>query len=178
MAPPLFNPALEGLTGRFFSTAPRTITGTAEASVIPPGIGSMAIPAGWFKPGYNARLVVRGTVTTPLVAGTANIRVKVGGATLVSAATTGLLGSLTNQSFKVICNIQCYTEGVNGTFGVAGEVAYPTGLLGINPGNQTINSTTSTFNTTVEQMVDVTAQWGLTGHSISTTVATLELMKM
>lgn len=151
-------------------------TGTSETSLFPSVVGDRQIPANWFTPGSNARFVLRGSVTTPLVAGTTMIKVKIGGNTIATATTTSLLGSLTGASFAVIGNLQCYTAGTNATFGLGGVVNYPTGLLGFGAGAVALNATNITFDSTVPQMLDVTTQWTIASHVINVNIATLELM--
>jgi hypothetical protein len=171
-------PGLESLTGKFFSTSSKTITGTSETSIIPPGVGDLIVPGNWFQPGYNLRIVARGTVTTPLVSGTTNIKIKLNGTTVVSAVSTSLLGSLVGQYFRVICNIQCYSIGTNGVLAAAGEIGYPSGLAGVQQGNQPLNNANIAIDTTQPINLDVTAQWNLTAHSLTTTIFTFEAMRM
>lgn len=153
-----------------------TVSGTTETSLFPDVVGQRMFPANWFQPGANARFVLRGSVTTPLVAGTTNIRVKVGGVTIATATTSSLLGSLTGSSFAVVGNLQCYTTGTNATFGLGGVVNYPNGLLGLGQGAMSLNSDSVTFDSTVQQTFDVTTQWSLASHNIKINIATLELM--
>lgn len=153
-----------------------TVTGTTESTLFPDVVGQRMFPANWFQPGANARFVLRGSVTTPLVAGTTTVRVKVGGTTIASATTTSLLGSLTGSSFSVVGNLQCYTVGTNATFGLGGVVNYPNGLLGLGAGALALNSDSITFDSTIQQSFDVTTQWTLGSHNVKINIATLELM--
>lgn len=151
----LFSPIPRSLEGRFFSAAASTITGTTEQSVFASGVGTKVIPAGWFQPGYNARIVVRGTITTPTIfTGTTTIRVKVAGTTIASSVTTGLLANVTAATFKVIANVQNYTTGPTGTFGIAGDITYPNGLLGLGAGTVPINAVNVSWSTLADQNVD------------------------
>lgn len=179
-----FSP-VSSLLGQFFNSTTTTISGTAEVSVFPTGVGTKTIPAGWFQPGYNARVIARGTVTTPLIAGTTTVRIKNGSTVLHSVATSSLLGALNGPSpFAVIFNLQCYTTGTNGTFGLGGEVRYPVGLAGLQPGSlplqvpNQVNTSPLVINTTQPIDLDVTAQWSGTSHSLQMSIATLELMSM
>lgn len=146
--------------------------------MVPAGVGDLIVPGGWFQPGYNLRIIARGTVTTAVVAGTATIRVKFGGSTVATAPTTSLLGGITNQFFKVIVNIQCYTAGSNGQFALAGEISYPAGALGLQPGVQIMDNTSITADTAQPISFDVTSQWSLASHSLKTSIFTAELMRM
>lgn len=172
-------PGLESLSGKFFSTSSKTVNATTETSIIPSGVGDLMVPGNWFLPGRNLRLVARGTVTTPLISiGSSTIRVKLGGATIASASTVSILGGLTNQYFRVICNIQCYNSGSSGMLAIAGEIGYPTGLAGAQQGNQPLDNSAITMDTTQPLSIDVTAQWTLANHALKTTIFTAELMKM
>lgn len=160
------------------NTSSRTISNsTTETSLIPPNYaGQSVIPGNWFTPGANSRIVMYGTCTTPLAVGTATIRVKIGGVTVASAVTTSLLASLTAQQFNIRLNIQCYTVGTSGTFGIGGSVRYPSGLLGIGSGEVPIVATGIVFDSTVAQSVDVTLQWSGLNHSVTTAIYYMELM--
>lgn len=171
-------PGLNSLTGKFFSTTTKTVSSTTETSIIPAGVGDLIVPGGWFQPGYNLRIIARGTVTTALVAGTATMRVKFGGVTVATAVTTSLLGGISNQFFKVIANIQCYTAGTAGQFGLAGEISYPSGLAGLQPGVQIMDNTNIAADTSQPILFDVTSQWSLASHSLKTSIFTAELMQM
>jgi hypothetical protein len=170
---------ISNLVGQYFNSSSGTLTGTAETSVFPAGVGSLTIPGDWFRPGYNARLIVRGSVNTPLIAGTSTIRLKAAGNTIASATTSSLLGSLSGpQQFAVIVNLQCYTAGVSGNFGIGGEVRYPVGLAGIQVGSIPLFSSGTAINSAANIPIDITSQWSLTAHSLSVSIATLELMSM
>ena len=181
-----FSPGpVRGLLSRYASSSMKNLASTTETSIWPAGVGSTQIDAGWFQPGYNARVIVRGTVTTPLVAGTTTIRLKNGATTLLAATTSSLLGGLSGpQPFAVIANIQCYTAGSAGSFGIGGEVRYPIGLAGLQIGSLPLQAPTQalatpiTMNTIQPINLDLTAQWSGTNHSLMISVATLELMSM
>lgn len=156
------------------NTQTTTVSGTTETSLFPAGVGTKVIPANWFQPGWTTRLIMRGTITTPLVAGTTTIRAKINGSTAVSASTTSLLGSLTGSSFYCALHLQCYSAGSSGTIGIAGEVRYPVGLAGLQIGALPMVNTGYSLNTTIDNTLDITAQHSLTGHSISVVIQTLE----
>jgi hypothetical protein len=172
-------PPDRGLKNQYASAPIRTVQGTtAETTIVPTGVGTLAVPADYFRPGANARIVARGMVTTPLVAGTATFKIKLGGQTLLTASSAALLGNLgTPQSFRVICNIQCDTAGVNGKVNTGGEVGYPSGSAGnVVSGSLPLNASGLAVNTTVELPVDVTVQFTNAAVTLTTTIFTLELM--
>lgn len=151
-------------------------TATTETSLFPSLAGTKTVPAGWFQPGYACRINLRGTVTTTLIPGTVTIRIKLNGTTIATTTMGSLLGSLSAQFFQVICNLQALTVGTNGTLAIGGAVTYPTGLAGLQAGNSVLNATGVPFDTTVAQTIDVTCQHTVTGNSVQTTIATIELI--
>lgn len=168
---PIITPMLLG-----GNTATTSATATTETSLLPALAGSRTVPAGWFQPGYACRINVRGSVSTTLIPGTTTIRVKLNGTTVASAAMGSLLGSLSGQYFQVIVNLQAYTVGSSGTIGIGGMVTFPTGLAGIQTGNSILNATGVALDTTVAQTIDVTAQNSVSGNTLQTTIATIELI--
>lgn len=171
----LFGPA-KSLVLQASNKAVGSIGGTTENSLFPDVVGQKMFPADWFQPGANARFVLRGSVTSPLIPGTTTIRVKVGGVTIATATSTSLIGSVTGGAFSVVGNLQCYTTGTSATFGLGGVVTYPVGLVGFGGGQAALNSDSVTFDSTIQQSFDVTTQWSLGSHSIKINIATLELM--
>lgn len=162
---------------RYSSTAGMTNAGTTEMSLISSGVGSMTIPAGWATPGSTARLVIRGLLTTPLVSlGVSTFRFKTNGTTRSSGQTLNLLGGVTNVGFSAYQTLSFRSVGTTGTAVSAGELRYPSGGLTQRAVVDLIQPTPFTIDTTTEITLDLTAQWSLSGHSMTTVTTTLELL--
>lgn len=169
--------ALTTFDPRYLSTGGMTNAGTTEMSLISTGVGSMTIPAGWAVPGATARLVIRGLLTTPLISlGVSTFRFKTNGTTRTSGQTLNLLGGVTNVGFAAYQTISFRSVGATGTAVCAGEIRYPSGGLTQRAVVDMVQPTPFTIDTTVEQNLDLTAQWSLSGHSMTTVTTTLELL--
>lgn len=171
------NPSIGGFAPRFLSTAGLTATGTTEQSLIAAGSGSMTIPAGWAMPGSTARLVIRGTLTTPLVSlGTSTFRFKTNGTTRTSGTTLNILGGMTGAGFVAYQTISFRSVGATGTAVCAGEIRYPSGSLTQRATVDMVAATPFTIDTTGPITLDLTAQWTLIGHTVEAVTTTLELL--
>ncbi len=173
----MISPLPKGLDPRFSNTALRTITGTTEQSLLPSAaVGSAVIPANWFQPGANVRVVMRGIISTILTPGTATFTVKFNGTPIAASSATGLLGTMTNAGFFAALNLQCFSSGPTGTLSVGGEARYPSGLIST-LGSVPINTVSPiTFDSTVDNTFDFTAKMSLGGNSITVSTCTVELM--
>jgi len=162
---------------KYLSTSGVSVTGTNEQTLIAPGAGSMSIPAGWAKAGSTARLIIRGLLTTPVLSlGTSTFRFKTGGTTRVTGTTVNILGGMTNAGFAVYQSVSFRSVGTSGTAVCAGELRYPSGGL-TSPGVvDMIQATPFTINTETDIVLDMTAQWSLISHSMTTVTTTLELL--
>ena len=167
-----------GFQTKFSGTTDATVNNvTTENSIIPTGSGTMTIPAAWMKVGNTARLVMRGLCTTPLVAGNATFKVKLNGNMIASGTVGSLLGSVTNGGISLSETITIRSTGTTGTAVVAGSVKYPSGAL-TTKGEADLTSTSPiTLDTTVDQVVTVTVQFGLGSHIIKMLTCTLELLE-
>ncbi len=155
--------------GLFSQTANSTsITNTTtETSLIGLGIGSLSVPANGFNIGDSFRADFGGVLSS-LNNATLNIRVKTGA---VSLSTSGIqtLPSTTNSIWLLTLN---FTIRAIGGPGVASIVTLGTFYDIKTSNNQqqgfsfnTVNNTT--FDTTVSNTLDVTAQWGAASTSNS-----------
>lgn len=169
--------ALTTFDARYLSTGGMTNAGVNEMSLISTGVGSMTIPANWATPGATARLVIRGLLTTPALSlGVSTFRFKTSGTTRTSGQTVNLLGGVTNVGFVAYQTISFRTIGTSGTAVCAGELRYPSGGLAQRAVVDMVQPTPFTIDTTTEIALDLTAQWSLSGHSMTTVTTTLELL--
>jgi hypothetical protein len=159
------------LRGLFAQTANSTIiTNTsAELSLINGGVGSLTVPANGFKVGDSFRAVFGGVMNANNNQNI-TIRVKAGSVVLLNSNLQNLGSSVINDVWSL--NID-FTIRQIGIAGVASIVSLGTfhytktnnaSVQGF--GFNTVNSTT--FNTTIPNTLDVTAQWqtASTGNNI------------
>lgn len=158
------------------NSASTSVTGTTETSLFPTAVGTKVVPAGWFQPGHAARLTIRGIMSTALTPGITTFRLKVNGTTVAGASTASLLASVTNASFVLTDTFQCYSVGATGVFGIAGDVRYPTGLLGAQMASLPLFSTSTALDTTGALGIDATVTHSATGNNIMGITALLELL--
>lgn len=140
---------------------------TNETTLIGSGVGTLSVPANGFKVGDSFRADFGGMLSS-LNNATLNIRVKTGA---VSLSTSGIqsLPSTSNDIWLLTLN---FTIRAIGGPGVASIVTLGT-FYDIKASNNqqqgfsfnTVNNTT--FDTTIPNTLDVTAQWGAASNSNS-----------
>jgi hypothetical protein len=146
-----------------------------ETTLIDGGVGSLTVPANSFAVGDSFSLIMGGKIScsnsSPIT-----IRIKSGSIVL---ATTGLISlpQITNKNWELEVSFTIRQIGAAGVASIAsfGRFTYAktnnASLEGF--GINTVNSTT--FDTTVSNMLDITVQWGSNnaGNSIYTDVFVL-----
>jgi hypothetical protein len=148
-----------GLFAQTANSIPITNT-TVESSLINGGVGSLSVPANAFKIGDSFRAIFGGILNA---ANNQTIRVKVkSGSVILLDSGAQPITNITNDVFSL--NID-FTIRQLGTAGVASIVA-----LGAFHYTKTSNATvqgfafntvnSTTFNTTINNTLDVTVQWG------------------
>jgi hypothetical protein len=120
---------------------------------------------------------MRGVSSTTLVPGTATFKIKLGGTTIITGTTAGLLGSLTNSNFYLSLTIACLNPGSSGSVVCSGEIDYVSGVNALKSAIP-LNLASTAVDTTSDQSLDVSVTWGLSGNSITILTATLELLPM
>jgi len=160
-----------GLPGLFAQTADSTpVTATiVESSLIGTGVGTLTVPANTFSIGDSFSALLDGKISC---VGTATLHIKVKTLTGVLLADTGIIAmdAATNHNWKLDLYFTIRTLGTSGVASISSG-----GLFGYikNSGNNyegyvlsTLNTTT--FDTTVNNTLVVTAQWNTTnaGNSI------------
>ena len=157
--------------GLFAQTANSTLitNTTTETSLINGGVGSLIVPANGFQVGDSFRAVFGGVINANNNQ-TIRIRVKAGSILLLDSGLQNLGSSVINDVWSL--NID-FTIRQIGTAGVASIVS-----LGAFHYTKTNNASVqgfgfnivnnTTFNTTISNTLDVTAQWGSasTGNNI------------
>lgn len=132
-----------------------TVTNTTtETSIVGTGVGSLSVPANGFVVGdsYHAKI---GGVISAQNADDITIRIKTGSTVL---ATTGLieLEAVTSMAWEIELDFTIRAIGASGQISTNGNFAYNrnTGTL-----EGYVFQDTVTFDTTVSNTLDITAEW-------------------
>jgi hypothetical protein len=153
------------------------VSGTiTETSIINGGVGSLSVPANGFSIGDSFKADLSGLFSAANNQ-TIRIRVKSGSAVLLDSGVQSLTNSIANDIWTLSLDFTIRQTGVAGVASLAsfGRFVYvktnnaSTQGFGMN----TINNTT--FDTTINNTLDVTVQWGSNnaGNSIYTDVFVL-----
>ncbi len=138
-----------------------TVTGTAEQSILDGGVGSLSIPADGFSVGDSFRARMTGHISCANNE-TLHIRIKTDSAIL---ADTGVM-TLSATSAKHFC---LDIEFVIRAIGAAGVASIATGGAfmfnrsgagGAIEGTNFSTENNTTFDTTISNTLEITAQWG------------------
>lgn len=136
----------------FTQTVDATVANTAaETGLLSAGRGSKTMPAGLMEVGTVIRLSLAGHISTT---GTPDInyRVKLNGVELASTGNQTLAG-ISAVGWRLFLNITCRTTGASGTVVASGFIRQGASLFGL------VKTTTTTIDTTIGQLVEVTADW-------------------
>jgi hypothetical protein len=150
---------LVGLFSQTTSSTPIANT-TTESSLIGIGIGSLSVPANAFKVGdsYHAKLIGHISCNS---AATLRLKIKAGSLVL---ADTGIidLDTITNRHWEINVYFTIREIGGAGTASIAsGGIFSYTKNSGLNfEGTNFSIINGDTFDTTISNTLDVTAQWG------------------
>jgi len=164
--------------GLFAQTANSTIiTNTdVESSLINGGVGSLSVPANFFKVGDSFRVVMAGVVNANNNQNI-TIRVKAGSIILLDSNLQNLGSSVINDVWSLNIDFTIRTIGGPGVASIVslGSFHYTktnnASVQGF--GFNVVNDTT--FDTTIPNVLDVTAQWGVasTGNNIYSDICIL-----
>jgi hypothetical protein len=149
--------------GLFAQTANSTIitNTTAESSLINGGVGTLTIPANGFSVGDSFRAVFGGVVNANNNQ-TIRIRVKAGSIVLLDSGAQNLGSSVINDVWSLNIDFTIRAIGAAGLASIVslGSFHYTktnnASVQGF--GFNTVNNTT--FDTTISNVLNVTAQWG------------------
>lgn len=160
-----------GTSGLYAQTGNSTIitNTTAESSLINGGVGSLSIPANGFSVGDSFRAIFGGIVNANNNQ-TIRIRVKAGPIVLLDSGLQNLGSSVVNDVWDLEVDFTIRQIGTAGVASIAslGNFHYAktnnASVQGF--GFNTVNNTT--FDTTISNTLNVTAQWGSasTGNNI------------
>jgi hypothetical protein len=157
--------------GLFSQTANSTIitNTTAETSLINGGVGSLTVPANGFTVGDSFRAVFGGVMNANNNQ-TIRIRVRTGGIVLLDSGLQNLGSSVINDVWSLNIDFTIRQIGAAGVASIVSLGAFhytKTNNASVQGfGFNIVNNTT--FNTTISNTLDVTAQWGSasTGNNI------------
>jgi acyl-coenzyme A thioesterase PaaI-like protein len=157
----------------FVQTADATIASSAaETTLTAAGVGSLTLPANFFRTGKTIRVRARGYVSdtgTP----TFRVKIKLGSTIVLDTTAIAFAGTIANDQWFVEGIITCRTTGASGT--VMGQGSY-SAETNVNSNRAAMtNTATTTIDTTASQAVDVTWQWGTSSASNTITCSNLLL---
>ena len=163
-----------GLFNQTGSSTPVTNTLT-EATLLDGGVGTLSVPANGFKKGDAYHAILTGTLSAQNN-NTLEIRIKANGVVLADTGVMSMAGAV-NEPWKMEVFFSINAIGTAGVANIAtgGTFMYTkdasTDFQGVN--FSTVNS--STFDTTVNNTLTITAQWGTadSGNSIYSQIFTL-----
>jgi hypothetical protein len=163
--------------GLFAQTANSTpITNTAvETSLINGGVGSLSVPANFFKVGDSFRAVIAGVLN---VANNQTITVRVkDGTSILADSGAKAITNITNNVFSFNVDFTVRALGGPGVASIVtlGTFHYTKTSNGVTEGFAFNNINNTTFDTTVANTLDITVQWGAanTGNSIYSDICIL-----
>jgi hypothetical protein len=165
--------------GKFAMISPSTnVTGTAEQSILDgTGVGSLSVPANGFNVGDSFRLTMRGYIGAHNN-DTLIININVNG--LVTLATSGAitLPTITNKVFEIIVDFTINAIGgpMVGSVTLSGGIAYNKNSANIYEGQDFLSVNNTSFDTTILNTLDVTAQYSSTNpaNTIQSFIGILE----
>ena len=149
--------------GLFAQTADSVpVTGTtAETTIINGGVGTLTVPANGFVVGDSFRVVLAGVMDAANNQ-TIRVRVKAGSIVLLDSGVQGLTSAITNDIWTLNIDFTIRQIGAASVASIAsiGRFSYAKTNNGTVEGFgfNTVNSTT--FDTTINNTLDITVQWG------------------
>lgn len=147
------------------------INTTVETSLLSSGIGVAQIPAGVTNVGTTYQIKIRGFHSNNSF-DNLTVRIKIGGTTITSNVVTSGPGAVnTGAGIDVILTF--YSVGVSGTYWLQGTYNEE-GATSATLATTTVKS----LNTTVNQAIDVSLQWGTATNSDQWTVTNFIITKI
>ncbi len=144
-----------------------TLTGTAEASIIPPAVRSVFTRAG---PGFDAigdfiAFDLRGILSTVGSSpGTLTFKIKFGSVVVWQASTPTLAVSLANKSWALDLALSLFGVGESAVAQGIARFSHNNGIIML-PDSAPVSG--NAFDATTPQKIDVTAQFSVTGNSLT-----------
>jgi len=160
---------IQGNIGLYAQTAlgPIITNTVVETSLVGTGVGSLSVPANFFKVGDSFIAKMCGHLSC-LQNQTIHFRVKSNGITIADAGVFQM-DITTNKFFELALD---FTVAKIGAAGVAelftnGQYSYNHNTQGAIAGNNFASITNTTFDTTILNALSITAQWGSASASNS-----------
>lgn len=144
----------------FIGTASATVANTTvETTLLSTGVGTLTLPADFLSVGRSVSLYVSGIHSA---AGNPTIRIRVYlGSTVILDSTAIAAHAGTNFTFALRGQFTCRSVGAMGTVFAQGVYQELDG----GGSNGMSNTAATTIDTTVSQIINVTAEWGTTSPS-------------
>jgi hypothetical protein len=148
-----------GLYSQTESSTPVTNT-TTETSLIGGGVGTLSVPANGFKVGDSFHAILSGHISS-VNNHTLRIRIKSDGTVLADTGSITMAGS-TGKHWKLEVYFTVRVLGGSGTakIATAGTFMYTKDASNAFEGTNFSTETSTGFNTTVDNRLVITAQWG------------------
>ena len=163
-----------GLYTQTASSTPVTNT-TTETSLLDGGVGSLMVPANGFKIGDSSHAILTGHVSA-VNNHTLRIRIKANSIVLADTSAITMAGT-TSKHWKLEVYFTVRTLGASGVASIAagGSFMYTKNASTNFEGTNFSTETTTGFDTTINNTLAITAQWGTanTGDSIYSEIFTL-----
>ena len=167
----------KSILGLFAQTAASTsvVNTTTETTILNGGVGTLSVPANGFQVGDSFHAILSGTLSADNN-NTLQIRVKSSSIVLGDSGVITLPG-ITAKFFDINLNFTIRTIGAAGVASVAtsGQFTYSKNASNAFEGVDFFFINNTTFDTTVGNTLDITAEWGTASltNSISTEVFVL-----
>jgi hypothetical protein len=163
-----------GLYTQTASSTPVTNT-TTETSLLDGGVGSLMVPANGFKVGDSFHAILTGHVSA-VNNHTLRIRIKANSIVLADTSAITMAGT-TSKHWKLEVYFTVRTLGASGVASIAagGAFMYTKNASNNFEGTNFSTETTTGFDTTINNTLAITAEWGTanTGDSIYSEIFTL-----
>lgn len=163
-----------GLYAQTASSTPVTNT-TTETSLLDGGVGTLSVPANGFNIGDSFHAILSGHISS-VNNHTLQIRIKSNGTILADTGSITMAGA-TNKHWKLEVYFTIRALGTSGTakIATAGAFMYTKDASNSFDGTNFSTETATGFNTTIDNTLVVTAQWGTasTGDIIYSEIFTL-----
>lgn len=147
----------------------------SELSLLDGGLGTLSVPANMFKVGDSFHVVITGHLSS-INNDQIRIRIKTGSVNLVDTGTITMAGS-TNKHWKLEIFFTVRAIGVAGVASIVsgGTFMYNKDANNSFEGLNFSNELTSDFDTTINNTLNVTAQWNTAniGNTIYSEIFTL-----
>lgn len=163
--------------GLFAQTAASTpvVNTTTETTIVNGGVGNLSVPANGFQVGDSFNALLSGILSANNN-NTIRLRVKAGSIILGDTGAITLPG-ITSKYYDLQIHFTIRSIGAAGvaSIAVSGQFTYSKDAGNAFEGSDFVSINSTTFDTTVGNMLDITAEWGTASptNSISTEVFVL-----